>query len=179
MHEFRARRCSAACVPNLREIGLLERIRITPRYDQVWPRRIILGGRLRPTSCRGRGMLAELDTARDRIVRFSRSWRLALGDARSAACPPFVVLVLLRLAAGLAPRVPREGDELGALLAARGIGLVYGGASVGVMRAVADAAQAAGGEVIGVIPRGLVSKEVANLGLPISASWGRCTSERR
>jgi uncharacterized protein (TIGR00730 family) len=66
---------------------------------------------------------------------------------------------------GSRPEYLAKGTELGALLAARGIGLVYGGASVGVMRAVADAAQAAGGEVIGVIPRGLVSKEVANLGL--------------
>jgi uncharacterized protein (TIGR00730 family) len=55
--------------------------------------------------------------------------------------------------------------ELGRVLAARGIGLVYGGARVGLMSAVADAVLAGGGEVIGVIPRALVEKEVAHTGL--------------
>ncbi len=47
----------------------------------------------------------------------------------------------------------------------RGLGLVYGGAAVGLMGEVADAALAAGGEVIGVIPRGLVDRELAHPGL--------------
>ncbi len=55
--------------------------------------------------------------------------------------------------------------ELGRVLAARGIGLVYGGARVGLMGAVADAVLAGGGEVIGVIPQSLVEKEVAHTGL--------------
>jgi uncharacterized protein (TIGR00730 family) len=55
--------------------------------------------------------------------------------------------------------------ELGTLLAKRRIGLVYGGASIGLMGALADAAQAAGGEVIGVIPDALVEWEVAHAGL--------------
>jgi len=55
--------------------------------------------------------------------------------------------------------------EVGRQLARRGIGLVYGGASVGLMGALADAALAAGGEVIGVIPRALVDREIAHLGL--------------
>lgn len=50
----------------------------------------------------------------------------------------------------------KAADCLGAALAQRGIGLVYGGASVGLMGIVADAAQSHGGEVIGVIPRSLV-----------------------
>jgi uncharacterized protein (TIGR00730 family) len=54
---------------------------------------------------------------------------------------------------------------LGEAMARRGSGLVYGGASVGVMREIADAALAAGGEVIGVIPRALVDREVAHHGL--------------
>ena len=54
---------------------------------------------------------------------------------------------------------------LGHELADRGLGLVYGGASVGVMGAVADAVLAAGGEAIGVIPRALATKEVAHAGL--------------
>jgi uncharacterized protein (TIGR00730 family) len=55
--------------------------------------------------------------------------------------------------------------SLGGLLAARGIGLVYGGAKVGLMGALADAALAAGGEVIGVIPRALMDREVGHTGL--------------
>jgi uncharacterized protein (TIGR00730 family) len=55
--------------------------------------------------------------------------------------------------------------RLGTLLAMRKIGLVYGGAGVGLMGAVADAVLAAGGEVIGVIPRALVEQEIAHTGL--------------
>ena len=50
-------------------------------------------------------------------------------------------------------------------LAARGIGVVYGGGRLGLMGAVADAALQAGGEVIGVIPQALVDAEVAHRGL--------------
>lgn len=50
-------------------------------------------------------------------------------------------------------------------LAARGIGLVYGGGRLGLMGAIADSALAAGGEVIGIIPQALVDAEVAHLGL--------------
>jgi hypothetical protein len=54
---------------------------------------------------------------------------------------------------------------VGAGLAQRGVGVVYGGSRIGMMGAVADAALAAGGEVIGVIPRHLVDREVAHGGL--------------
>lgn len=54
---------------------------------------------------------------------------------------------------------------VGAGLAQRGIGVVYGGGKVGLMGALADAALAAGGEVIGVIPEALVQAEVAHRGL--------------
>lgn len=50
-------------------------------------------------------------------------------------------------------------------LAGRRIGLVYGGGSVGIMGALADAALGAGVEVIGVIPRPLASRELAHAGL--------------
>ena len=53
----------------------------------------------------------------------------------------------------------------GRTLAARGIGVVYGGGRLGLMGAVADSALAAGGEVIGVIPQALVDAEVAHRGL--------------
>lgn len=54
---------------------------------------------------------------------------------------------------------------LGTALAGNGIGLVYGGASVGLMGAVADAALAGGGHVIGVMPQALAAKEIAHDGL--------------
>jgi uncharacterized protein (TIGR00730 family) len=54
---------------------------------------------------------------------------------------------------------------LGTLLARRGIGVVYGGGNIGLMGVVADAALAAGGEVIGVIPGHLQDREVAHGGL--------------
>lgn len=52
--------------------------------------------------------------------------------------------------------------EIGQELARRGIGVVYGGGRLGLMGAVAYGALDAGGEVIGVIPEGLVNSEVAN-----------------
>ncbi|WP_375250584.1 TIGR00730 family Rossman fold protein [Sphingomonas sp.] len=55
--------------------------------------------------------------------------------------------------------------EVGDTLARGGIGVVYGGGRLGLMGAVADAALAAGGEVIGVIPQALVDAEVAHRGL--------------
>ena len=54
---------------------------------------------------------------------------------------------------------------LGTLLAQRGIGLVYGGGSLGLMGELADAALASGGRVTGVIPVGLFSREVGHTGL--------------
>lgn len=53
----------------------------------------------------------------------------------------------------------------GRLVAERGLTLVYGGASVGLMGAVADAALTAGGDVIGVLPRHLAAKEIGHQGL--------------
>jgi uncharacterized protein (TIGR00730 family) len=67
---------------------------------------------------------------------------------------------------GSNPNYLRQAQNLGALLARRKIGLVYGGASVGLMGAAADAALGAGGEVIGVIPRSLVARELAHKKLP-------------
>ena len=51
-------------------------------------------------------------------------------------------------------------------LARAGVGIVYGGGHVGMMGVVADAALAAGGEVVGVIPQHLVDDELAHPGLP-------------
>jgi uncharacterized protein (TIGR00730 family) len=54
---------------------------------------------------------------------------------------------------------------LGAEVARRGMALVYGGARVGLMGQVADAALSAGGRVVGIIPQALVDKEIAHGGL--------------
>jgi uncharacterized protein (TIGR00730 family) len=67
--------------------------------------------------------------------------------------------------AGTRPEYLAAARALGRVLAERGVGLVYGGASVGLMGAVADAALAAGGHVAGVIPRALVEREIAHPGL--------------
>jgi uncharacterized protein (TIGR00730 family) len=66
---------------------------------------------------------------------------------------------------GSGPVYADAARQLAAYLAGQGIGLVYGGANVGLMGAVADAALAAGAEVIGVIPRALMDKEIAHRGL--------------
>ena len=66
---------------------------------------------------------------------------------------------------GRLPDYFSAAQSFGAALADAGIGLVYGGASVGLMGAAADAALAKGGEVIGVIPQSLVDKELAHKGL--------------
>jgi len=64
--------------------------------------------------------------------------------------------------AGQDPIYLAKARALGETLAAHGIDLVYGGASVGLMGAVADAALAKGGHVIGVMPQALVDKEIAH-----------------
>ena len=66
---------------------------------------------------------------------------------------------------GLRPEYQRAAEELGRYLATHKIGLVYGGGNVGLMGAIADAALAAGGEVIGVIPQAIVDREIAHRGV--------------
>ena len=58
-----------------------------------------------------------------------------------------------------------EATALGKAIAAAGLGLVYGGANIGLMGAVADAALASGAEVTGVLPEVLAGKEIAHTGL--------------
>ncbi len=75
------------------------------------------------------------------------------------------VAVFCASADGADPVYRAAADELGRKLAERGIGVVYGGAKVGLMLAVAEGALAAGGRVVGVIPTVLVEMEVAHEGL--------------
>ncbi|MFL5468477.1 MAG: TIGR00730 family Rossman fold protein [Gemmatimonadaceae bacterium] len=63
---------------------------------------------------------------------------------------------------GSRPEYVEGAKSLARLLSARGIGIVYGGSSVGLMAALADAMLDEMGDVIGVIPRMLVEREVAN-----------------
>src|SRR5580700_7342090 len=66
---------------------------------------------------------------------------------------------------GARPCYAAAATSLARHLAAQGIGIVYGGGKVGLMGALADAALAAGGDIIGVIPQSLVEKELAHPGL--------------
>jgi uncharacterized protein (TIGR00730 family) len=66
---------------------------------------------------------------------------------------------------GVQPRHAASARDLAQAMVARGLGLVYGGAHVGLMGELCDAMLVAGGEVIGVIPQTLVDREVAHAGL--------------
>ena len=79
--------------------------------------------------------------------------------------PMHRVCVFCGSSAGARPAYVDAARSLGAAIARRGLALVYGGASVGLMGTVADAALRAGGEVVGVIPGALEKKELAHPGL--------------
>lgn len=66
---------------------------------------------------------------------------------------------------GLSPAYSQAAAQCGRALAARDITVVYGGGNIGLMGVLADAAMAAGGRVIGVIPHALVERELAHQGL--------------
>jgi uncharacterized protein (TIGR00730 family) len=75
------------------------------------------------------------------------------------------VAVYCGSADGSDPAFRAEAAALGKAIAEAGMGLVYGGANVGLMGAVADAALAAGAEVVGVLPEVLAGREIAHAGL--------------
>jgi uncharacterized protein (TIGR00730 family) len=75
------------------------------------------------------------------------------------------ILVFCGSSPGARPEYRAAAEQLGAQLAQRGLELVYGGARVGLMGAVADATLAGGGRAIGVIPHRLIEAEVAHAGL--------------
>jgi len=83
----------------------------------------------------------------------------ALSGVRSRIC------VFAGSSFGQSDLFREAAKEFGQLIARRGLGVVYGGARVGLMGAVADAALAEGGEVIGVLPKKLADLEVAHNGL--------------
>jgi uncharacterized protein (TIGR00730 family) len=81
------------------------------------------------------------------------------------ATPSFSICVYCGSRTGARPTYTEAARALGAEIGVRGWQLVYGGGKVGLMGVVADAALAAGGRVIGVIPDTLMQREVGHTGL--------------
>ena len=75
------------------------------------------------------------------------------------------VCVFCGASPGARPIYHEAAAQLGRHIAERGLTLVYGGGAVGLMGVVADAALAAGGEVIGIIPQSLERAEIGHKGL--------------
>jgi uncharacterized protein (TIGR00730 family) len=75
------------------------------------------------------------------------------------------VCVFCGSSVGLSAAYADAARAMGALLADRGIGLVYGGGNVGLMGVIADAVLERGGHVIGVIPQALADREIAHSGI--------------
>lgn len=75
------------------------------------------------------------------------------------------ICVYLGSSPGRSPLYREAAHQFGTMLAERGIGLVYGGGTVGLMGVIADAACAAGGEVIGVIPEAIRAREHDHQGI--------------
>jgi uncharacterized protein (TIGR00730 family) len=78
---------------------------------------------------------------------------------------PFRICVFCGSANGAGPAYVQAAKELGRNIAVAGMGLVYGGATVGLMGVLADAALEGGAEVIGVMPDVLMDREIAHQGL--------------
>lgn len=78
---------------------------------------------------------------------------------------PTSIAVFCGSSGGARPEYVQTAIALGRTMAERGITLVYGGSSIGLMGAVADAVLGAGGHVVGVIPEALKSKEIEHRGL--------------
>ncbi|GIW18607.1 MAG: cytokinin riboside 5'-monophosphate phosphoribohydrolase [Tepidiforma sp.] len=89
---------------------------------------------------------------------------MATGGSLSSGGAP-AVAVFCGSRSGARRLYLQAARETGRLLAARGVTVVYGGATVGLMGALADACLAAGGRVVGVIPRLLVDLELAHSGV--------------
>ena len=84
---------------------------------------------------------------------------------RNPRIPTRSVYVFCGSSPGHRPIYSTVAAQLGAAIARRGWRLVYGGGHIGLMGIVADAALAAGGEVVGVIPEAVIPRELAHLGL--------------
>lgn len=78
---------------------------------------------------------------------------------------PERICVFCGSSAGRIPEYAKSAQVFARLMAEQGIGIVYGGSSLGMMGALADSALQSGGSVIGVIPRGILGREIAHPGL--------------
>jgi len=114
-----------------------------------------LGRRLEMVDCRA--CLREM--ARDRDAA------LAKAEGETLSWDGLTVCVFCGSRPGRDPRYLEDARELGTGLAQRGIRIVYGGASVGLMGAMADAALGAGGEVVSVVPECLYGPEARHAGV--------------
>ncbi|GGF21693.1 LOG family protein [Subtercola lobariae] len=85
---------------------------------------------------------------------------MSANERNTADGRPYTIAVFCGSSTGNDPVYLEAARQVGATLARAGIGVVYGGGHVGLMGAVADSALAAGGHVIGVIPRALHGREV-------------------
>ena len=130
-------------------------------------RRCSAGCRRSSPRTRPRCRPAGASSAPGRSAASTRCWSSRAGARRLAAGVSELrsVTVFCGSSPGARPSYLSAATALGTTLAERGLRLVYGGASVGLMGAVADATLAAGGEVVGVIPQHLVDREVAHPGL--------------
>jgi uncharacterized protein (TIGR00730 family) len=94
---------------------------------------------------------------------FTRVWVGGLIGVRQSSLPAMRrICVFCGASPGARPEYADATAELARLLVAEGIGVVYGGGGVGLMGVLADAMLAGGGEIIGVIPRALVDREIAH-----------------
>jgi uncharacterized protein (TIGR00730 family) len=97
-----------------------------------------------------------------------RTYATSAGDVRATAQPASVpprICVFCGSSPGNGDEYIRLAEEAAHAIVSAGYGIVYGGGRIGLMGALADAALAAGGEVIGVIPESLERREVAHRGL--------------
>ncbi len=88
-----------------------------------------------------------------------------MSEAPDSPPPLRHICVYAGSSSGADPRFREGAEALAQAIVARGLGIVYGGGDIGLMGVLADAALAAGGEVVGVIPQALLAKEVAHAGL--------------
>jgi uncharacterized protein (TIGR00730 family) len=94
---------------------------------------------------------------------FTRVWAGGFTTARQSSLPLVQrICVFCGASPGARPAYRDATAQVARMLAAEGIGVVYGGGGVGLMGALADAVIAEGGELTGVIPRSLVDREIAH-----------------
>ncbi|HEY2792559.1 MAG TPA: TIGR00730 family Rossman fold protein, partial [Micromonosporaceae bacterium] len=98
-------------------------------------------------------------------LAYGRPWYTGASAAAIPEVPMRRLAVFIASSDGSDPAYAALAADVGAELVRRGIGLVYGGGRRGLMGVLADSALKAGGEVVGVMPRGMVNREWAHEGV--------------